>query len=192
MKKTIKWILFTILGLSLLGGIVFLGIVYSVGDWYAEARAKSRLTTFDNYGFNTEKCAQESVKLGVFVKKLNFVVEVDSLKQYFNEKDTIFYIERGFHEKKRGGTRILSENETNYPYQLIARDINLKDKTIRFRYLEEKNLNIEDSILVNYFPQHIMLKKVQNDTIFLKVFLNKTPQHPNTEKEVGIVKVFSN
>lgn len=182
----IKWTLIAILGLSLLVGIIFFGIVYSIGDWYAEANAKSRRTTYDQYGCDTEKCAQESVKLGVFVKKLNFVVESDSLKQYFNEKDTIFYIEKGFHYKKRSmDVRILSEKKTNYPYQFIARDINFENKTIRFRYFKEKNLNIEDSILVNGFPEHIMLKKVQNDTIFLKICTENF-------EEMGIVKVFGN
>lgn len=191
MKKTIKWILFTILGLSLLGGIIFLGIVYSVGNWYAEVRAKSRRTTYDPAGGDMGEYAEESVKRGVFVKKLNFIVEIDSLKQYFNEKDTIFYIERGFHEKKWGGTRILSEKETNYPYQFVARDINFEGNGIRFHYFKENNLKIQDSLGGIYYHQKIMLKEVQNDTILLKIFLNKTPQYPNTEKEVGNVKVFS-
>lgn len=187
MKKVIKWILFTILGFSLLGGIVFLGIVYSVGNWYAEARAKNRDMTYRIGG----TYAKESVERGVFVKKLNFLVGTDSLTKYFNERDTIFYIEKGFHKKKRGGTRILSERETNYPYQFIARDIDSDNQRIRFHYFKKHNERIKDSISGSYYHQEIMLKKVQNDTIFLKVFLNKTPYHPNAEKEVGIVKVFS-
>lgn len=187
MKKIIKWSLFTILGLALLGAIVFFGIAFYVGNWYAEARAKSRQTTYEPYG---SRYAEDSVKRGVFVKKLNFIVETDSLKQYFNEKDTIFYIERGFHEKKWGGTRILTEKETNYPYQLIARDVETENKIFRFEYLKEKSIGIQDSVSGSYYHPKIMLKKIQNDTIFLNVYLREKEAAINSQKKVGLVKIF--
>lgn len=191
MKKIIKWTLITILGLALLGTIGFLGVVYSVTSWYRENNSKPRRTTYAVTG-GKYKHSQESVKRGVFVKKLNYVMEIDSLKKYFNEKDTIFYIEKGYHWGKMSteDTRILTEKETNYPYQFIACDIRFDNKKIRFHYFKEDNLKVQDSLGGIYYHQKIMLKKVQNDTFYLKVFLNRTPQHPNAEKEVGTVKVF--
>lgn len=197
MKKAI-FIFFSVIALGVIG---YYGFVYYIGSWYAENEAKSRRTTYDQYGGDGSigRYAQESVNRGVFVKKLNFVVETDSLKRYFNEKDTIFYIEKGYHHKKwsSNDTRILTEKETNYPYQFIACDFDYKNKMFRFHYFKEDNLSIYDSLSGSYYHPKIMLKNIDNDTIFLKIY---TRNFKNTEdkrlgfkkeKEAGVVKVFS-
>lgn len=196
-KVTLIITIFVFCSMKILSGCDLCRYCLAHRSWYVDTLSEKRQSTQNGYFvargeqglyYELGYPPTESVKRGVFVKKMNFITEPDSLMPYFNLKDTIFYIEKGYKWGKKTSkeTRILSKNETSYPFQLIAQKIPLKNsKYFEFPYEKSYNENINDSIFT-YFST--ALKKVENDTIKLKIVL----RDKNSPKKIeyGIVKIF--
>lgn len=123
----------------------------------------------------------ESVNRGVFIKKMNFIVEQDSLKKYFNLKDTLFYIERGFKCTKKSAyeTVVLTEKETDYPYQLSINLYASRKMGLDFKYQKWDNLSVNDSL--GEYGKIIALKDY-SDTLSVQIKKNSVV--------IGKVKIF--
>lgn len=166
-------------------------------NWYVDILSERRQSTQKGYFiargeqglfYELGYPPTESVNRGVFVKKMGFITEPDSLMRHFNPKDTIFYIEKGYKwgKKTSKDTRILSKKETSFPFQLVAQQVSLENsKYLEFPYEKSYNESINDSIFTYFITA---LKKVENDTIKLKIVLRD--RNSPKKVEFGFVKIF--
>lgn len=193
-----KKIFLIFLGIAFVFNIlVFLWLYWGQRSWYVDTLSERRQSTQEGYFiargeqglyYELGYPPTESVNRGVFMKKMDFMTEPDSLMSYFSPEDTIFYIEKGYKwgKKTSKDTRILSEKETSYPFQLVAQQVPLENsKYLEFPYEKSYNKKINDSIFT-YFST--ALKKAENDTIKLKIVLRD--RNSPKKIEYGIVKIF--
>lgn len=153
----------------LLSGL-FLVYLSSFFGWYGYEKWKYRRATVD---------IKESKQRGVFLKKLSYVVYPDTIKT-----KGVFYVERaytyGLHSMD--DTRILTQKDTKYPYQLLYNGFDLI-------CLKKDNPNIRDSIE----RYEIFLKNSTiRDTIYFRLLKRKSTNivDPRFTDTIAIVKVF--
>ncbi|MFJ1426532.1 hypothetical protein ACILD6_09390 [Capnocytophaga canimorsus] len=197
MKKVKKIFLLSLGIVIIIKLLCLLYLYWGHWSWYKNVTSEQRQNTRNGYFFARGEQGlyyelgyppTESVNRNVFVKKMNFITEPDSLMSYFNKKDTIFYVERGYKWGKKTSkeTRVLSENQTKYPYQIITQKMNIgQGKYFEFPYNKQYNLNIQDSILTFF---SVALRKAENDTIKFEMILRD--ENSPTKFHCGIVKVF--
>ncbi|MBS9766298.1 MAG: hypothetical protein KGV44_02005 [Flavobacteriaceae bacterium] len=182
--KVIKRVIIVILSIGVLI-LLGLGILNSYFGWYSRGLWKHRMYS---------SSLHDSKKRGVFVKTYKTILELDSGIKY-QLKDTTFYLEKGFkcgmHSLKV--TNPLTTEETDYPYQLKNRIINiLENKRLGFLYLKIDNPTIQDSVYCNDCG-NVYLKNIDNDTLILRVISWDAKfdyAGASQQDTIGIVKLY--
>ncbi|EZH71292.1 hypothetical protein ATO12_11050 [Aquimarina atlantica] len=166
MKTSFK-ILIAIIIIFLIGFL----IINSFSGWYGYEKWKYRRYTYGDI--------ISSKKRGVFVKDLEYSIELDSINYSF---DLNVFVEKGFSYGKHSSQETIVLNETDHPYQI---SLPIRDTTQQISF----NVHMNDTINTYKDNGVILLKKpFIKDT--LTVDLSKFDNSSRKWNSIGKIKIW--